>query len=178
MHSKDAPEKPPSFSCSKPLRLALIKWATPPHIRARRKHTPRRKTASGDFLWSLTNRAQQTGYNPHNRAGKSILPLRNLRRVCSLAARNLLLEGGPWSSRGAGPEGGEMGVALVVDTLGFLRQGIAQEMKGGTDISFGFSFREWNDFAPFHDSDVPRPERNRCRRQVRAARCNCWSNGW
>ena len=27
------------------------------------------------------------------------------------AARNLLLEGGPWSSRGAGPEGGEMGVA-------------------------------------------------------------------
>jgi len=26
------------------------------------------------------------------------------------AARNLLLEGGPWSSRGAGPEGGEMGV--------------------------------------------------------------------
>jgi len=27
-----------------------------------------------------------------------------------VAARNLLLEGGPWSSRGAGPEGGEMGV--------------------------------------------------------------------
>ena len=32
--------------------------------------------------------------------------------VRRVAARNLLLEGGPWSSRGAGPEGGEMGVDL------------------------------------------------------------------
>ena len=40
-------------------------------------------------------------------------PIKRSAAPAFLAARNLLLEGGPWSSRGAGPEGGEMGVGWV-----------------------------------------------------------------
>jgi len=45
----------------------------------------------------------------NHKPARAKLPV--LAQLCKLiAARNLLLEGDPWSSRGAGPEGGEMGV--------------------------------------------------------------------
>jgi predicted nucleic acid-binding Zn ribbon protein len=80
-------QKHPSFSCPKPLRSALIQWATPPHIRARKKHTPPRKTASGDFFRNLTKRARQIACKPRNHTGKSILPLRKPHRVCSFTSK-------------------------------------------------------------------------------------------
>jgi len=51
----------------------------------------------------------RTAASPQLRPLREIIDL-TFRTSRRLAARNLLLEGGPWSSRGAGPEGGEMGV--------------------------------------------------------------------
>jgi|GEM_PF-2437640 len=66
---------------------------------------------------SATKRLRSTGrftLGPAKHAVDSVLDgesvtIAGLDPKCA-AARNLLLEGDPWSSRGAGPEGGEMGV--------------------------------------------------------------------
>ena len=60
-------------------------------FRARKKHTPPRKTASGDFLRILTNRARQISCKPNNRAGKIVLPLRKPHRVCSFTGTGTMI---------------------------------------------------------------------------------------